>query len=63
MELFIDGMMCPHCAARVQKALLAVEGVTGAEVFLKEKKAVVSGTADAEVLKAAVTAAGYTVTG
>lgn len=61
MELFVDGMMCNHCAARVKKALEAVAGVTGAEIMLMEKKAVISGDADYDALVKAVTDAGYTV--
>ena len=61
----IEGMMCMHCAKAVEKALSAVEGVTGVSVSLEEKQAVVDGT-DAlqeEALKAAVVEAGYEVTG
>lgn len=58
----IEGMMCMHCVAHVEKALNAIEGVH-AEVDLEKKQAVV--TLDQEVsddtLKAAITDAGYTV--
>ena len=30
--MYIDGMMCTHCEARVKKALEAVKGVVSAEV-------------------------------
>ncbi|MGI6070681.1 MAG: heavy metal translocating P-type ATPase [Blautia sp.] len=59
----INGMMCGHCKAAVEKALGAVAGVEKAEVNLEEKAAYV--TADAgiskEDLKNAVTEAGYEV--
>lgn len=40
--IYIDGMMCAHCQARVKKAYEATAGVVCAEVDLKEKKAVVT---------------------
>lgn len=59
----IEGMMCMHCVKAVEKALAAVDGVTGVQVSLEEKQAVVEGTAAPEALKAAVTDAGYEVAG
>ena len=56
----IEGMMCHHCAARVEKALSAVAGVT-ATVDLAAKTATVSGEADEATLRKAVEEAGYTV--
>ena len=60
----IDGMMCPHCEGRVKKALLAVEGVTDADVSHERGDAVVTTAFDnTEALRAAVTDAGYDVVG
>ena len=59
--LTIEGMMCAHCAAHVEKALNALPGVT-AVVDLAAKTAVVSGDAGDEALKKAVADAGYQVT-
>ena len=56
----IEGMMCKHCAARVEKALNAIEGVTAA-VDLEAKTATVTGEATDAVLRKAVEDAGYTV--
>ena len=56
----IEGMMCKHCAARVEKALGAIDGVTAA-VDLEAKTATVTGEADDAVLRKAVEDAGYTV--
>ncbi len=61
MTLKIEGMMCAHCEATVKKALEAVAGVQSAEVSHVTGTAVVTGTADAEALKAAVAAQGYEV--
>ena len=58
----IEGMMCAHCAGRVEAALNALPGVT-AKVDLGKKCAEVSGPASDEALKEAVEKAGYQVTG
>ncbi len=56
----IQGMMCPHCVAHVNKALTAIPGVT-ADVQLENKCAVITLTQPVEdaVLVKAVTDAGY----
>ena len=59
--LTIEGMMCAHCVAHVEKALNALPGVT-ASVDLDSKTAVVTGDAGDEALKKAVADAGYQVT-
>ena len=59
--LTIEGMMCAHCAAHVEKALNALPGVS-AVVDLAAKTAVVTGDAGDEALKKAVADAGYQVT-
>ena len=41
-EVYIDGMSCMHCAAKVEKALACVSGVANAKVDLENKKAVVN---------------------
>ena len=59
----IEGMMCPHCEARVKKTLEGIEGVASAEVSHKAGTAVVtlSKELSGDVLKNAVEAEGYTV--
>lgn len=57
--LKVEGMMCGHCKAHVEKALLAVPGVEQAEANLEQKTATVTGTAAREALVAAVKEAGY----
>ena len=37
----VEGMHCSHCAARVEKALLEVEGVKSAKVDLDKKIATI----------------------
>lgn len=59
--LTIEGMMCAHCVAHVDKALRAVPGVESVDVDLTAGTAVVTGSAAEEALRAAVAEAGYTV--
>lgn len=62
-KIRIEGMMCPRCQAHVEKALSALEGVQ-VVVSLEDKTATVSGSLPADdVLRAAVTEAGYEVVG
>lgn len=58
--IIIEGMMCEHCKAHVEKALNNLVGVS-ATVDLASKSASVTGDVDDEVLTKAVTDAGYTV--
>lgn len=63
--IYVEGMMCGHCEARVKKVLEALEGVTGAEVNHETGKAIVEISADItdDVLKKAIEDADYTVKG
>ena len=61
MTIKIEGMMCMHCKAAVEKALQAVAGVETVEVSLENKCASVTGTADPAALRQAVIDAGYQV--
>ena len=58
--MIIEGMMCMHCKAHVEKALNAIDGVT-ATVDLEAKSATITGDVESDVLKKAVEDAGYTV--
>ena len=60
----IEGMMCPHCEARVKKVLEEIEGVTEAIVSHKDGTAVVTMTTEIanEALAKIITDNGYTVT-
>ena len=58
--LFIEGMSCSHCSARVENALNAIEGVE-AHVDLKKKRASVVTDVPDDVLVKAVEDAGYKV--
>lgn len=56
----IEGMMCKHCQARVEKALQGVAGVHEVTVSLEQKNAVVTCEGvSKEALVQAVTEAGY----
>lgn len=58
----VNGMMCGHCAASVEKAIKAVNGVNDAKVSLEDKNVVVNfdeqQVNDTDIKKA-VDAAGY----
>ena len=61
LTLKIEGMMCPHCEARVKKALEAIPEVAEATPSHEKNNAVVklNGDVDRASLIAAVEAAGY----
>ena len=64
-ELMIEGMMCQNCVKHVTHALEGIPSVTDVQVSLENKKATVNvpESVTDEALKAAVTEAGYEVTG
>lgn len=39
--VIIDGIMCEHCKAKVEKSLLELEGVVKVKVSLKDKMATI----------------------
>ena len=61
----IEGMMCPHCEARVKKVLEAIDGVETATASFEAGTAIITLTKDVDnaVLKAAVEAQDYPVLG
>ena len=59
--LKVEGMMCTHCKAAVEKACKAVPGVVDAVVDLRAKTVTVSGNADVAALKKAITDADFEV--
>ena len=60
VTLKVEGMMCPHCEARVKSVLEAVDGVESAVVSHKDGTAIISGVAlDTEALIGVVANAGY----
>ena len=63
--LKVEGMMCPHCEARVKKVLEALPGVESAVCSHKEGTAVVTLTEDVafDVMKKAIEDADYKVIG
>lgn len=63
IKVSIEGMMCGHCVAHVEKALKAIAG-DAVEVKLEEKAAYVQNDdVTDEAIKEAITEAGYEVTG
>ena len=61
--IMVEGMMCPHCKARVEKVCKDVPGTVDAVVDLQAKNVTVEGSADVAALKKAITDAGYEVIG
>ena len=59
--IYVNGMMCPHCKARVESVCKGIPGVDSAEVNLKKKYVAVSGNADISAIKKAIIEAGYEV--
>jgi Cu2+-exporting ATPase len=64
ITLKIEGMMCPHCEARVKNTLEGIQGVTSADVSHKTGTAVVvTDSVTRETLVSAVENQGYKVVG
>jgi len=61
--IHVEGMMCPHCKAMVEKVCKAVPGTVDAVVDLQAKNVTVTGDASVDALKKAITDAGYEVVG
>lgn len=58
----VDGMMCGHCASRVEEAVKSVNGVTDAKVSLENKEVTVSGNDGTQGnVRCAISDAGYKV--
>ena len=57
----VEGMMCPHCKAMVEKVCKGVSGTEDAVVDLAAKQVTVTGSADLEALHKAINDAGYEV--
>lgn len=57
----VNGMMCAHCKARVEKVCKAVPGVEDAVVDLEDKTVTITGNADIAAVKQAIRDADYEV--
>ncbi|MBQ3192723.1 MAG: heavy metal translocating P-type ATPase [Oscillospiraceae bacterium] len=57
----VNGMMCSHCTAAVEKACMGVPGTETAVADLAAKTVTVTGTAEYEALKKAIIAEDYEV--
>lgn len=64
-HLIVEGMMCQNCVKHVTHALEGISGASQVEVSLEKKTATVCvpESVSDDTLKAAVTEAGYEVTG
>ena len=63
ITLLVEGMMCPHCEARVKKVLEEIDGVLLAVPSHKDSnvKITLSKDVDTSILKSTIEAQGYTV--
>ena len=57
----VEGMMCGHCTAAVEKACMGVSGVLAAAADLEKKQVTVRGSAVQAALENAIVDAGYTI--
>ncbi len=61
-KIIIEGMMCEHCAGRVEKALREIDGVSDVAVSLEGKSATVTaGEVGDDAFRTAISDAGYEV--
>lgn len=61
--LKVEGMMCTHCKAKVEKVCKNIPGVTEAVVELEQKQVTVSGDVDVHKVSQAIIQAGFQVVG
>lgn len=61
--LKVEGMMCTHCKAKVEKVCKNIPGVTEAVVQLEQKQVTVSGDVDVHEVSQAIMKAGFQVVG
>lgn len=61
MKIKVNGMMCAHCEAHVKKALEAIDGIESAVASHEENMVTITNSKDVdeELIKAAITEAGY----
>ena len=59
--IYVNGMMCPHCKAMVEKVCKGIPGIVDAVVDLQAKNVTVTGDANVDTLKKAIVDAGYEV--
>jgi copper chaperone CopZ len=62
-KVFIDGMSCGHCAARIEKSLSELDGVSKVKVNLTGKFAEIDTSKDLDEVRvlAAIDGAGYSL--
>jgi copper chaperone CopZ len=61
INLPVEGMTCGGCVAKLQKRLLATDGIESAQVNLTPGSAVVAGSLDTAAITAIITDAGFRV--
>lgn len=61
LRLKVSGMTCGHCVRAVTKAVQSVDEGAAVNVDLRSGEVTVRGRADASIVTAAITTAGYQV--
>ena len=59
--IYVNGMMCTHCKAMVEKICKGMPGTLDAVVDLQAKNVTVTGEVDVAAMKKAIADAGYEV--
>jgi copper chaperone len=63
IEFNVEGMSCQHCVAAVTRAIHERDAAAQVQVDLQAGRVSIESNQPADVLKAAIDDAGYTVTG
>lgn len=63
IQFNVEGMSCQHCVGAVTRAIQEHDAAAKVEIDLPSGRVNVESKQSAEVLKAAIDEAGYTVTG
>nr|WP_213300093.1 heavy-metal-associated domain-containing protein [Paraburkholderia sacchari] len=63
IQFNVEGMSCQHCVGAVTRAIHEHDAAAKVEIDLASGRVSVESKQSAEVLKAAIDEAGYTVTG
>ncbi|GKU27580.1 hypothetical protein CFOLD11_44070 [Clostridium folliculivorans] len=64
-KILVEGMSCGHCVSHVKEALSGLNGVTGVDINLTAKTAILEAIEDIndQEIKSAIDEAGYDVVG
>ncbi|MFW5799670.1 MAG: heavy-metal-associated domain-containing protein [Spirochaetota bacterium] len=61
MTIKVEGMMCNHCAMRVEKAIKSIEGVKDVSINLEDGTVTISGDFDETKIEDVIFDEGYKI--